>query len=147
MNISEHLKKKYWRRRVYGDLPTELPTKSEYYYNDYINEDNVTYRLMTQEDLLREIEPSAHDINSKYMSTRPIKEARTKLDENGNPVKGIKRHPDIGNHVIVYAGATILGGMTRIGDNCVIGGNVWLTHSIEAGRTVLAAEERGTKII
>ena len=69
------------------------------------------------------------------------------LDENGNPVKGIKRHPDIGNHVIVYAGATILGGMTRIGDNCVIGGNVWLTHSIEAGRTVLAAEERGTKII
>ena len=69
------------------------------------------------------------------------------LDENGNPVKGIKRHPDIGNHVIVYAGATILGGMTRIGDNCVIGGNVWLTHSIEPGRTVLAAEERGTKII
>ena len=69
------------------------------------------------------------------------------LDENGNPVKGIKLHPDIGNHVIVYAGATILGGMTRIGDNCVIGGNVWLTHSIEAGRTVLAAEERGTKII
>ena len=68
-------------------------------------------------------------------------------DENGNPVKGIKRHPDIGNHVVVYAGATILGGMTRIGDNCVIGGNVWLTHSIEAGRTVLAAEERGTKII
>ena len=69
------------------------------------------------------------------------------LDENGNPVKGIKRHPDIGNHVIVYAGATILGGMTHIGDNCVIGGNVWLTHSIEPGRTVLAAEERGTKII
>ena len=68
-------------------------------------------------------------------------------DENGNPVKGIKRHPDIGNHVVVYAGATILGGMTHIGDNCVIGGNVWLTHSIEAGRTVLAAEERGTKII
>ena len=69
------------------------------------------------------------------------------LDENGNPVKGIKRHPDIGNHVIVYAGATILGGTTHIGDGCVIGGNVWLTHSIEAGRTVLAAEERGTKII
>ena len=69
------------------------------------------------------------------------------LDENGNPVKGIKRHPDLGNHVIVYSGATILGGNTRIGDRCVIGGNVWLTHSIEAGKTVLAAEERGTKII
>ena len=35
------------------------------------------------------------------------------LDEHGNPVKGIKRHPDIGNHVVVYAGATILGGMTH----------------------------------
>ena len=69
------------------------------------------------------------------------------LDENGNPVKGIKRHPDIGNHVIVYSGATILGGNTHIGDNCVIGGNVWLTHSVEPGRTVLAAEERRTKIV
>ncbi len=69
------------------------------------------------------------------------------LDESGNPVKGIKRHPDIGNHVIVYSGATILGGNTHIGDNCVIGGNVWLTHSVEPGRTVLAAEERRTKIV
>ena len=57
-------------------------------------------------------------------------------DENGNPVKGIKRHPDIGNHVVIYAGATILGGNTRIGDNCVIGGNVWLTHSVGEGETV-----------
>ena len=69
------------------------------------------------------------------------------LDEDGNPVKGIKRHPDIGSHVVIYAGATILGGNTRIGDHCTIGGNVWLTHSVEAGKTVLAAEERGTKII
>lgn len=58
------------------------------------------------------------------------------LDENGNPVKGIKRHPDIGNHVVIYAGATILGGNTKIGDHCVIGGNVWLTHSVEPGKTV-----------
>ncbi len=65
------------------------------------------------------------------------------LDANGNPVKGIKRHPDIGNNVVIYAGATILGGSTVIGDGCTIGGNVWLTHSVEAGKTVLAAEERG----
>ena len=57
-------------------------------------------------------------------------------DENGNPVKGVKRHPNIGDNVIVYAGATILGGDTFIGDNCVIGGNVWLTHSVEAGSGV-----------
>lgn len=58
------------------------------------------------------------------------------LDENGNPIKGIKRHPDIGNHVVIYAGATILGGDTKIGDNAVIGGNVWLTKSVESGKTV-----------
>lgn len=58
------------------------------------------------------------------------------LDENGAPVKNIKRHPDIGNNVVIYANATILGGNTKIGDNCVIGGNTWLTHSVEAGSTI-----------
>ncbi len=58
------------------------------------------------------------------------------LAEDGTPVKGIKRHPDIGNRVIIYAGATILGGDTRIGDDCVVGGNVWLTHSLNPGETI-----------
>lgn len=58
------------------------------------------------------------------------------VNEDGSLVKGIKRHPSIGNNVVIYAGATILGGETTIGDNCVIGGNVWLTHSVEAGKTV-----------
>ena len=52
------------------------------------------------------------------------------LDQEGNPVKGIKRHPDIGNNVTIYSHATILGGNTRIGDNCIIGANVWLLASI-----------------
>ncbi len=43
-----------------------------------------------------------------------------------------KRHPTIGNHVILYAGASILGGETSIGDNSTIGGNVWLTRSVPA---------------
>ncbi len=59
-------------------------------------------------------------------------------DEDGMPVKGVKRHPDIGDRVVIYAGATILGGETRIGNDCVIGGSVWLTHSVEAGKMVLA---------
>ena len=63
------------------------------------------------------------------------------LDENGNPVKNIKRHPDIGNHVVIYANATILGGDTVIGDHCVIGGNTWLTRSVEAGSVVTYREE------
>ena len=58
------------------------------------------------------------------------------MDENGNPVKGIKRHPDIGDRVVIYAGATILGGNTHIGEDSVIGGNVWLTHSVPAGSKV-----------
>ena len=58
------------------------------------------------------------------------------LDENGNPVKNIKRHPNIGNHVVIYANATILGGNTTIGDRCVIGGNTWLTRSVAAGSVI-----------
>ena len=58
------------------------------------------------------------------------------LDENGNPVKDIKRHPNIGNNVIIYANATILGGDTFVGDNCVIGGSVWLPRSVPEGSTV-----------
>ena len=61
------------------------------------------------------------------------------VNPDGSLVKGIKRHPDIGNNVVIYAGATVLGGNTVIGDGCVIGGNVWLTRSVPAGETVLAA--------
>lgn len=61
-------------------------------------------------------------------------------DENGNPVKGVKRHPNIEDNVIIYAGATILGGQTTIGRDSVIGGNVWLTHSVPANSTVYNAQ-------
>ena len=59
------------------------------------------------------------------------------LAEDGTPIKGIKRHPDIGDRVVIYAGATILGGNTRIGNDCVVGGNVWLTHSLADGETII----------
>ncbi len=42
-----------------------------------------------------------------------------------------RRHPYIGDNVIIYSGATILGGDTTIGHDSVIGGNVWLTRSVE----------------
>ncbi len=41
-----------------------------------------------------------------------------------------KRHPTLGNDVVVYANATILGGNTLVGDGAIIGGNVWLTSSV-----------------
>ena len=58
------------------------------------------------------------------------------LDDNGNPIKGTKRHPDIGDNCVIYANATILGGNTRIGNGTVIGGNVWLTHSVGENEVV-----------
>lgn len=41
-----------------------------------------------------------------------------------------KRHPTIGDDVVIYANATILGGETLVGSGSIIGGNVWLTHSV-----------------
>ena len=54
------------------------------------------------------------------------------LDENGHPIKGIKRHPNIGNNVIIYSNSTILGDIT-IGDDAIIGGNLWVTEDVPAG--------------
>jgi serine O-acetyltransferase len=52
-----------------------------------------------------------------------------KLDEKGNPIKGIPRHPVVEDDVTIYSGATILGRVT-IGRGSVIGGNVWLVDSV-----------------
>ena len=57
------------------------------------------------------------------------------LDEDGNPVKGGKRHPNIGNNVVIYANATILGGETTIGSGSIIAANAWINRSIPANTT------------
>ncbi len=57
-------------------------------------------------------------------------------DDAGDPIKGVKRHPDIGDHVTIYAHATILGGDTRIGEHSIIGSNVWLIKSVPAESVV-----------
>ena len=51
-------------------------------------------------------------------------------------VPGERRHPKVGNNVTIYAGSTLLGGATEIGDNVVIGGNAFLTSSVEPDTTV-----------
>ncbi|MEE2788648.1 MAG: serine O-acetyltransferase EpsC [Myxococcota bacterium] len=50
---------------------------------------------------------------------------------------GTKRHPTIEDRVVLYAGATVLGGDTIVGEEAIIGGNVWLTQSVQARTTVL----------
>ena len=51
-------------------------------------------------------------------------------DDKGALVKGLKRHPNIEDNVVIYANATILGGETTIGHDSEIGGNVWLRESV-----------------
>lgn len=53
-------------------------------------------------------------------------------EADGTLVKGIARHPILGDNVVVYANATILGRI-HIGDGSTIGGNIWLTHDVPAG--------------
>jgi serine O-acetyltransferase len=62
--------------------------------------------------------------------------ATSPFDKDGRPRTGQKRHPDIEDDVIIYANATILGGETVIGKGAVIGGNTWITKSVEAGTHV-----------
>jgi serine O-acetyltransferase len=60
----------------------------------------------------------------------------------GNQLRGKKRHPTIEDDVIIYSGATILGGDTTIGARSVIGGNVWLTESVPPDTKVLIEAPR-----
>ena len=54
------------------------------------------------------------------------------LDEKGNPIKGIPRHPILEDDVVVYSNATILGRIT-IGKGSIVGANVWITEDMKAG--------------
>jgi len=63
---------------------------------------------------------------------------------SGDQFRGKKRHPTIEDDVIIYSGATILGGDTVIGTRSVIGGNVWLTQSIPPDTTVSLESPRLT---
>lgn len=56
-------------------------------------------------------------------------------DENGNAIRGVPRHPVLGDHVTVYSNATLLGRI-RIGEGATICGNVWITEDVPAGATV-----------
>lgn len=64
-------------------------------------------------------------------------------DEGGNPVKGLARHPIIGDNVVIYANSTILGRIT-VGSDSVIGGNIWVADDVEPGSIVLQARADNT---
>lgn len=86
MNISEHLKKEYWRRRVAPGTDVPLPVNSNYYIQPLPDNSGECFRYMTTSDFLNEIEPGAHEINSPHWLTRPIYIDEEVIDENGNKV-------------------------------------------------------------
>ena len=54
------------------------------------------------------------------------------LSPAGMPTNpGVRRHPKVGNNVVLYANSTLLGGATEIGDNVIVGGNAFLTSAVE----------------
>ena len=57
-------------------------------------------------------------------------------DERGRVIKGLQRHPTIADDVTIYPNATILGGETVIGRGVTVGGNAYVTSSVEAGSLV-----------
>lgn len=65
-------------------------------------------------------------------------------DEQGNPIKGIPRHPILEDNVIVYSNATILGRIT-IGEGATIGGNIWVTESVPAGARIVQRKSKENK--
>ncbi len=58
-------------------------------------------------------------------------------DNDGQLIRGTKRHPTLEDRVIIYANATVLGGGTVIGHDSVIGSSVWLTRSVDPHTTVV----------
>ncbi|RYD46460.1 MAG: serine acetyltransferase, partial [Verrucomicrobiaceae bacterium] len=62
-------------------------------------------------------------------------------DEVGQVIKGLKRHPNLGDNVTIYPNSTILGGETLIGSNSTIGANVFLMHSIPPDSLVIYEEK------
>ncbi len=65
------------------------------------------------------------------------------LDDDGNPIKGIPRHPIVEDNVVIYSGATILGRIT-IGEGSIIGGNVWITREIPPHSRIVQSRPKET---
>ncbi len=55
--------------------------------------------------------------------------------DDGSLIKGIERHPIIGDNVIVYSNTTLLGRI-NIGESARIGANMWITEDVPAGQSL-----------
>ena len=62
-------------------------------------------------------------------------------DDDNNPIKGIPRHPIIGDNVIIYSNTSVLGRI-KIGKNAIIGGNIWLTDDVAENEKLTQAKAK-----
>lgn len=99
MNISEHLRKQYWKRRVNADTQVPLPANAANYVDYALSTTGEYFRNMTNADFLNEIEAGAHEINSKYWSMKPVKVIEPVYDNNGNPVLNAKGEQKTKTHI------------------------------------------------
>lgn len=89
MNLSQHLKKEFWKRRLAPgttDIPT--PVNNQYYIEPQPDNSGECFRYMTTSDFLNEIEPSAHEINSPHWIMRPVYMMEEVTDAEGKKVIG-----------------------------------------------------------
>lgn len=84
MTIDDKLKKECWVRRVPIDSKARSTAWSEGYQQRVSTGVGFRYLNLTQDDLMNEIDPNAHEVNSQFFSRRPIYGPTGEKDENGN---------------------------------------------------------------
>ena len=96
MKISDHIQaKEFWKRRINPDAPEKhCPANAELYAQPTQFFSDNSYNFYTQEDFMRENDPSAHDINSRFMSMRPVYDVQEKevIGEDGKVTKETEWH-------------------------------------------------------
>ena len=96
MNISEHLKKDYWLRRVTPDRNGFGRSISHTNYKTPTQDSNGhSYLRLTQENLMDEVTPTAHKIFSEYLSKRPVYRPTGKKDEQGKDIWEINGYDEV----------------------------------------------------
>ena len=96
MNISEHLKKDYWLRRVTPDRNGFGRSISHTNYKTPTQDGNEhSYLRLTQENLMDEVTPTAHKIFSEYLSKRPVYRPTGKKDEQGKDIWEINGYDEV----------------------------------------------------
>lgn len=99
INIGEHLVKPFWKRRINADTIAPEPANATFYADDALDTPGEYFRRMTNADFLNEIEAGAHDINSKYWSSRPVRVAEPVFDSDGKPVLDEKGQQKVRIHL------------------------------------------------